>query len=115
MTADCIFCKIARKEIPATVVAETDQWVVFRDINPQAPTHLLIVPRRHVPSVNDLSDADRDLVGVLLLAARTLAEKEGIAGSGYRVVVNTNADAGQSVPHLHLHLLGGRRMRWPPG
>lgn len=115
MAMDCLFCRIATKEIPSTTVAETEDWVAFRDINPQAPTHILIVPRKHIPTLNDLAPEDAELAGRLWLAAKALAEKEGIAESGYRAVVNTNAGAGQSVFHLHLHLLGGRAFRWPPG
>lgn len=115
MAEDCLFCKIAAKEIPSTVVAETDDWVAFRDVNPQAPTHILIVPRKHIPSLNGLEEGDRELLGRLFLAAKTLANSEGIADSGYRTVINTNAGAGQSVFHIHVHLLGGRTLRWPPG
>lgn len=115
MARDCLFCKIAAKEIPSTIVAESDDWVAFRDINPQAPTHILIVPRKHIPTLNDLEPEDAELVGRLWLAAKALAKKEGVAESGYRTVVNTNAGAGQSVFHLHLHVLGGRTFRWPPG
>ena len=113
MADTCLFCRIVRKEIPATIVAETDDCVAFRDINPQAPTHVLVIPREHVPSLNDAADAA--LVGRLALVAAEIARKEGIAESGYRTVINTNADAGQTVFHIHLHLLGGRPMRWPPG
>lgn len=115
MASDCLFCKIVEKKVPATVVAETDQWVAFRDINPQAPTHILIVPRTHLTSLNTIGEEYAVLTGRLLLAAQELAAREGIAEPGYRVVINTNADAGQSVAHLHLHLLGGRVLRWPPG
>jgi histidine triad (HIT) family protein len=108
-----LFCRIVRGEIPATVVAEMDDCVVLRDINPQAPVHLLVIPREHVSSLNEASDAG--LVGRLSLAAAEMAKREGIAEAGYRTVVNTNADAGQTVFHLHLHLLGGRPMGWPPG
>lgn len=110
---DCLFCKIIHGEIPSTKVAESDIAVAFRDVNPQAPTHVLVVPRRHVATLTDASDAK--LLGELLLFAKDIARREGIAESGYRVVVNTNAGAGQTVFHLHLHLLGGRPMRWPPG
>jgi histidine triad (HIT) family protein len=113
MAESCLFCRIVRKEIPATVVAETDHCVAFRDINPQAPVHLLVIPREHVPSLEETDDPA--LVGRLALLAAELAQKEGIAESGYRMVVNTNADAGQTVFHVHLHLLGGRPMGWPPG
>ncbi len=115
MTPDCLFCRICRKEMKATIVHEDDQVVVFEDINPQAPTHLLVVPRRHIPGLNDLSPEDAPLVGYLHLVAANLAQERGIAESGYRTVLNTGRGAGQSVFHLHLHLLGGRGMRWPPG
>ena len=113
--ADCLFCRIAAGEIPAEKVKEADDWVAFRDINPQAPTHILIIPRQHIASLNDLEPGHATLVGNLLLAARQLAAEEGIAESGYRTVFNCNADAGQAVFHIHLHLLGGREMGWPPG
>lgn len=113
MSNDCLFCRIVRREIPATIVAEDAQCVAFRDINPQAPTHLLVIPREHVPSLNEATDAA--MLGKLQLFAAQLARTEGISQRGYRTVVNTNADAGQTVFHLHLHLLGGRRMEWPPG
>jgi histidine triad (HIT) family protein len=109
----CLFCRIVRREIPATLVAETEDCVAFRDINPQAPVHVLVVPRTHVASLNDAADAR--LVGRLALVAAEIAQKEGIAESGYRTVINTNADAGQTVFHIHLHLLGGRHLGWPPG
>lgn len=113
MADDCLFCRIVRREIPATVVFEDDHVVAFRDINPQAPTHVVIVPREHVASLNDAPDAV--LIGRLSLAAAKIARTEGIAESGYRTVVNTNRDAGQTVFHIHLHLLGGRHLGWPPG
>jgi histidine triad (HIT) family protein len=113
VASDCLFCRIVRGEIPAKIVAETPDCVAFRDVNPQAPVHVLVIPRAHVPSLNDASDAA--LVGRLALVAADIARREGIAESGYRTVINTNADAGQSVAHVHLHLLGGRRMAWPPG
>ena len=113
MADDCLFCRIVRKEIPAKLVAEDEHCVAFRDINPQAPVHLLVIPREHVPSLEETDDPA--LVGRLALLAAELAQKEGIAESGYRMVVNTNADAGQTVFHVHLHLLGGRPMGWPPG
>jgi histidine triad (HIT) family protein len=109
----CIFCRIVRREIPSSIVYESDECVAFRDVNPQAPVHLLVVPRTHVASLNATSDAE--LVGRLSIVAAELAKREGIAESGYRTVVNTNADAGQTVFHIHLHLLGGRAMGWPPG
>lgn len=113
MADNCLFCRIVRKEIPAKLVAETEDCVAFRDINPQAPVHILVVPRRHVASLNDADDAA--LVGKLSLVAAELARQEGISERGYRTVINTNADAGQTVFHVHLHLLGGRKLGWPPG
>lgn len=113
MTDECLFCRIARGELEAERVAEGSAWLAFRDINPQAPTHVLLIPREHLPSLNELSDAR--LGGTLLVAAARVAEQEGLAEDGYRVVANTNAAAGQTVPHFHLHLLGGRDMGWPPG
>jgi len=113
MSADCLFCRIARREIPATLIAETDDCVAFRDIDPKAPTHVLVIPRAHVGSLNETDDAA--LVGKLSLFAADIAAKEGLAERGYRTVINTGPDAGQTVFHLHLHLLGGRAMHWPPG
>ncbi len=113
MTSDCLFCKIVAKEIPAKIVAETDDCIAFRDINPQAPVHVLIVPRQHIPTLNDATDPA--ILGRMSLLAAKLANDEGVTAGGYRTVMNTNADAGQTVFHIHLHLLGGRAMRWPPG
>jgi len=113
MAEECLFCRIVRKEIPAAIVMESEDCVAFRDINAQAPVHILVVPRKHIASLNETEDAE--LVGRLAVVAAALARKEGIADRGYRTVINTNADAGQTVFHLHLHLLGGRRMGWPPG
>lgn len=113
MADDCLFCRIVRGEIPAKLVAEDEHSVAFRDITPQAPVHILIIPREHVASLNQATDAA--MLGRLLLMAADLARKEGISESGYRTVVNTNAAAGQTVFHVHLHLLGGRSMHWPPG
>lgn len=110
---DTLFAKIARREIPATIVAESARCVAFRDIAPQAPVHVLIVPKAVHPTLNDVDDAT--LLGELLALARDVAVKEGIADDGYRVVINTNANGGQTVAHLHLHVLGGRAMHWPPG
>ncbi len=109
----CIFCKVAAGEIAATVVKRADGLLAFQDINPQAPTHLLVIPQEHVGSLNEVEDAK--LLGRMLGFARDLAREVGIAERGYRVVVNTNADGGQTVAHLHLHVLGGRAMHWPPG
>jgi histidine triad (HIT) family protein len=113
MTEPCLFCRILRKEIPARLVFENADCVAFPDINPQAPVHILVIPRQHVSSLNSAGGAS--LVGTLSVAAVEIAKREGVAESGYRIVVNTNADAGQSVAHLHLHLLGGRSLSWPPG
>jgi histidine triad (HIT) family protein len=112
---DCIFCRIARHEIPAEVVREDDQCIAFRDLQPRAPVHVLVIPKRHVASVNELAAGDEALVGHLLAVARDVAQADGVAESGYRLVVNAGPDAGQSVDHLHLHLLGGRELQWPPG
>lgn len=109
----CIFCQVAAGEIPATIVKRGDGLIAFRDINPQAPTHVLVIPAQHVPSLNDAKDAQ--LLGRMLVFARDLARETGVAERGYRVVFNTNPDGGQTVFHLHLHLLGGRPMTWPPG
>jgi histidine triad (HIT) family protein len=113
MADDCLFCRIVRKEIPAKLVAEDDHCIAFRDINPQAPVHVLVIPREHVPSLDEARDAE--MLGRLSLMAAEIARKEGVAAGGYRTVMNTNAGAGQTVFHVHLHLLGGRSMHWPPG
>src|SRR5215218_5308049 len=113
MADQCLFCRIVRREIPATLVAETEDCVAFRDVNPQAPVHVLVIPREHVASLDAARDAAQ--IGRLALVAADVARTEGIAESGYRTVINTNADAGQTVFHVHLHLLGGRRLGWPPG
>lgn len=113
MADDCLFCRIARQELPVPLVYDSDDIVAFRDINPQAPTHILVVPRSHIASLNQATDAA--LLGRMSLAAAEIAAREGIAEAGYRTVVNTNSDAGQTVFHIHLHLLGGRTMEWPPG
>lgn len=115
MSDDCLFCRIIAGDIPAELVYETDSVVAFRDINPQAPTHVLVIPRRHIATLDDLEAADRELVGDLYLAAQAIAAEEGIVGSGYRTVINCGEGAGQSVFHVHLHVLGGRRLAWPPG
>ena len=113
--SDCIFCKIASGEIPADLIYEDDLVVGFRDLNPQAPTHVLLIPRKHIASLNDLQPEDEAIVGRLYTAAAKVAAQEGIAEQGYRTLINCNDDGGQTVFHLHLHLLGGRRMSWPPG
>jgi len=112
---DCIFCKIAAKEIPSTIVVETGTWVAFRDINPQAPVHILIIPRKHLEGLGNAMPEDRELLGELLLAVQEVARQEGLDREGYRVVINNGPFAGQSVYHLHLHVLGGRPLGWPPG
>lgn len=112
---DCIFCKIALGEIQGDVVFENDNIVAFRDLNPQAPVHVLIVPRRHIATLNDLTEKDAALMGEIIIAAKSLAAKEGIEKDGYRLVWNCNRNGGQAVFHIHLHLLGGRVFRWPPG
>lgn len=113
--ADCLFCKMVRGEIDPDVVYRDEHVLAFRDINPQAPMHVLVVPREHIATINDLNDEHRELVGRMYLAARTIAEQEGLAERGYRTVMNCNPESGQSVYHLHLHVLGGRPMHWPPG
>lgn len=111
----CIFCRIARREIPAKIVYEDEQAVAFEDINPQAPVHLLVIPKAHVESVDRLKASDASLIAHLVLTCTRLAGERDIAASGYRLVTNTGFDGGQTVSHLHLHLLGGRAMTWPPG
>jgi len=113
--SDCLFCKIVARTIPAVLVYEDELVVAFDDINPQAPTHSLVIPRKHFTSIAELQNADVMLLGSLMLAANAVAKKKGIADTGYRFVVNTGVDGGQSVFHLHLHVLGGRHMGWPPG
>lgn len=111
---DCLFCKIVRQEIPAKIIHEDDRALAFRDINPQAPTHILVIPKQHIPSLSGASSRNEALLGHLLLLAAEIAREENLA-PGYRVVVNDGAGAGQTVFHIHLHLLGGRTFRWPPG
>jgi histidine triad (HIT) family protein len=115
VTTDCPFCKIVAGEIPSTVVHETDLTLAFRDINPQAPTHVVVVPKAHHKDAAALAAADPALAGAVLSAAAAVAESEGVVESGYRLVFNTGADAGQSVFHVHCHVLGGRPITWPPG
>jgi histidine triad (HIT) family protein len=115
MSNDTLFAKIVRREIPAQIVFQDEDVTAFRDLNPAAPTHILIVPNQIIPTLNDATPEDERMLGKLLLTAQKLAAQEGIAAGGYRVVMNCNADGGQSVYHIHLHLLGGRKMTWPPG
>ena len=112
---NCLFCKIAQGEIPATVVYEDDELITFRDIRPQAPTHMLVVPKRHIATINDTNDQDQQLLGSMILRAKKCAHAEGLSEAGYRLVFNINSGGGQEVYHIHLHLLGGRQMTWPPG
>ncbi len=112
---DCLFCKMVNGNIKPDTVYEDDRVLAFRDINPQAPTHILVVPKEHVATLNDLDEAHSDIVGRLYLVAKQIAHNEGIAEEGYRTLINCNAGAGQTVFHLHLHILGGRPMGWPPG
>jgi histidine triad (HIT) family protein len=113
MSSECLFCRIIRREIPGTIVAEDEHCVAFRDISPQAPTHILVVPREHVATLDAVQD--HALAGRVLAMAAAVARSEGIVATGYRTVINTNAGAGQTVFHLHAHVLGGRRLTWPPG
>ncbi len=110
MEADCLFCKIANRQLPADIVFEDDELVAFNDISPQAPTHMLIIPKKHIATVNDLTDAEIDLPGKLILRAKTIASEKGIAETGYRLIMNCNEQGGQTVFHIHLHLLGGRQL-----
>ncbi|HLA16403.1 MAG TPA: histidine triad nucleotide-binding protein [Candidatus Limnocylindrales bacterium] len=115
MTSDCLFCRIVAGEIPATKVHDDDLVIAIRDIAPRAPTHILVMPRRHIASAAELTDADGPIVGRLFAAAAEIARSEGIADAGYRLVVNTGRWGGQTVDHLHVHLMGGRPFEWPPG
>ena len=113
--SECLFCRIVQRKLPADIVAEDTEVLAFKDVNPQAPTHLLIVPKTHIPTVAALTDANASLMAQTVLMANHLADRSGITQTGYRLVVNCGPQAGQSVAHLHVHLLGGRPMRWPPG
>ncbi len=112
---DCLFCKMVSREIPSNIVFENDSVLAFRDIDPKAPTHILVIPQKHIQSINELGPDDQSLAGEILLAAKTIAKAEGIETSGFRTVFNTNDDGGQTVFHIHMHVLGGRRLSWPPG
>lgn len=113
--SSCLFCRVIAGEIPGTIVYQDDRIVAFRDVNPQAPMHVLVVPRRHIPSLNDLEEGDDALVGEMVRRAAAIAGEHGYAERGFRTVFNCNAEAGQTVFHIHLHVLGGRRFGWPPG
>jgi histidine triad (HIT) family protein len=113
--ADCLFCRIVAGEVPATIVVDNDDVVAFRDLNPVAPTHVLVIPKRHIVGIDHVAPGDGDVLAAMFLAAKAVADEDGVAESGYRTVFNVGADSGQSVPHLHLHVLGGRQMSWPPG
>jgi histidine triad (HIT) family protein len=112
---DCLFCKIISREIPGSIVYEDDRVIAFNDIRPQAPTHVLVVPKRHIESLNELQPGDDQIVGELVRRAAAIAKERGVSASGFRAVFNTNRDGGQTVFHIHLHVLGGRSMQWPPG
>jgi len=111
----CLFCRIAAGEIPADTVFENDRVLAFRDINPAAPTHILVIPKKHIATMNDASAEDQMLLGEMMLVARDIAAREGVDEDGFRLTLNTNRHGGQSVYHIHLHLLAGRQMAWPPG
>jgi len=113
--SDCLFCRMVRKEIPATLVYEDDEMFVINDINPQAPLHALVIPKRHIETLNELGPGDDALVGAMMRRAAAVAAERGYGDRGFRTVFNTNADSGQAVFHIHLHVLGGRRLAWPPG
>jgi histidine triad (HIT) family protein len=112
---DCIFCKIINKEIPASIVYEDERMIAFDDINPQAPVHVLLIPKEHFPSLNEIPEDKKDVLSHLLLKAREIAQEKEIGERGYRIVLNTARESGQDVLHIHFHLLGGRQMSWPPG
>lgn len=112
---DCLFCKIAQKEIPTEIIHETPDLMVFKDIAPQAPIHLLVIPKKHIATINDLHDDDQLLIGKMVLTAKKLAQDINIHETGYRLIYNVNQQGGQAVYHIHLHILGGRQMAWPPG
>jgi histidine triad (HIT) family protein len=113
--ADCLFCKIVRREIPSTIVFEDEHVLAFRDVRPIAPTHILVIPKKHIVGISNATDLDTEVLGRVLLAARNVAREASLEDGGYRLVINNGADAGQSVFHLHVHVLGGRALAWPPG
>ncbi len=112
---DCLFCKIVAKEVPASIVYEDDDILGFEDIDPKAPVHLLVIPKKHIATLNDLDEDDVDLAGRIMLVAKELGKEKGLSDEGYRFVVNCNRGGGQAVFHLHAHILGGRKLGWPPG
>jgi histidine triad (HIT) family protein len=112
---NCIFCRIIEKKIPAAIVYEDEQVLAFKDLNPQAPVHLLLVPKKHISEIHHIEAADQELIGHLFFIAKTIAEQNGLDKGGYRMVINNGSDAGQTVFHIHLHLLSGRKFSWPPG
>ena len=112
---DCLFCKIVSGDIPAEIIYRDDQVLAFRDINPRAPIHVLVIPQKHVDSLASVTDEQRDIMGKIMIATREIAVAEGLSESGYRAVINVGLDGGQTISHLHLHLLGGRTLHWPPG
>ena len=113
--SDCLFCKIRDNEISANIAYENDDVIAFHDVNPQAPVHILIIPKTHIPTVNDLGDSDERIMGKLFSSAKIIAAQQGVSDDGYRLVVNCNEKAGQTVFHIHMHLLAGRSLSWPPG
>ena len=113
--SDCLFCKMVSGEIKPDTVMETEDVLAFRDISPQAPTHILIIPKKHISTINDITDEDTEVMGKLYQVAKDVAAQEGLSEPGYRTVMNCNSDGGQAVYHIHLHLLGGRQLGWPPG
>lgn len=113
--SDCIFCKIVEKKIPARIVYEDEHALAFEDINPQAPVHTLVIPKKHIPTLLDIKEEDNNLIGHLVKVANKIANDKGIAERGFRIVTNCNPESGQTVYHIHLHILGGRQMHWPPG
>ena len=112
---NCLFCRIAKREIPTKVVLEDPRFMAFEDVNPQAPVHVLIIPKEHIEKISNLDERHATLVGTLVLAAKHIAREKGVQESGYRIIMNCNRDAGQAIAHLHIHLLGGRKFTWPPG
>ncbi len=113
--SDCLFCDIVKKKVKANFIFESKELLAFEDIRPQAPIHILIIPKKHIPTLNDLKEEDKAMMGELFLTAKEIARAQGISATGYRTVFNCNHDSGQAVYHLHLHVLGGRKMSWPPG